>query len=37
VTAGDQVYLATDNDGVEENYGETLFFGLGPVARAFGL
>ena len=24
VTADDQVYLATDNDGVEENYGETL-------------
>ncbi len=37
VTADDQVYLATDNDGVEENYGETLFFGLGSVALAFGL
>lgn len=29
VTADDQVYLATDNDGVEENYGEDAFFGLG--------
>jgi hypothetical protein len=37
ITAAGQVFLATDNDGVDENYGETLFFGLGPVARAFGL
>ena len=28
VTAGGRVYLATDNDGVDENYGETLFFRL---------
>jgi hypothetical protein len=28
VTRDRKVFLATDNDGVEENYGETLFFGL---------
>jgi hypothetical protein len=35
VTKHGRVYLATDNDGVEDNLGETLFFGLGPVWRAF--
>jgi hypothetical protein len=24
-----RLFLATDNDGVEDNYGETLFFSLG--------
>ena len=28
VTAAGEVFLATDNDGVDENYGETLFFRL---------
>lgn len=28
ITAGGEVFLATDNDGVDENYGETLFFRL---------
>lgn len=27
--AADRLWLATDNDGVDENYGETLFFPLG--------
>jgi hypothetical protein len=35
VTAGGRVLLATDNDAVEENYGETLFLDLGPVGDAF--
>ena len=35
VTAGGEMFLDTDNDGVDENYGETLFFSLGPVAKAF--
>ena len=29
VTAAGEIILATDNDGVDENYGETLFFSLG--------
>jgi hypothetical protein len=29
VTADGRLFLATDNDGVEDNYGETLFFSLG--------
>jgi hypothetical protein len=29
VTKDGRLYLATDNDGVDENYGETLFLGLG--------
>jgi Esterase-like activity of phytase/LVIVD repeat len=29
VTRNGRIYLATDNDGVDENYGETLFFRLG--------
>ena len=28
VTRHGRAYLATDNDGVDENYGETLFFSL---------
>lgn len=36
ITKHGRVYLATDNDGVEDNLGETLFFGLGPAWRAFG-
>jgi Esterase-like activity of phytase len=34
VTADGRVYLATDNDGVDENFGETLFLGLGDWRRA---
>jgi hypothetical protein len=30
------VFPATDNDGVDANYGETLFFSLGPLDSAFG-
>ena len=33
VTRDGRVWLATDNDGVDENYGETLFFDLGTPAR----
>jgi hypothetical protein len=29
LTSGGELFLATDNDGVDENYGETLFFELG--------
>ena len=29
VAADGEVFLATDNDGVDGNYGETLFFGVG--------
>ena len=29
VSGGGRLFLATDNDGVDENYGETLFFSLG--------
>jgi hypothetical protein len=29
VTRDGRLFLVTDNDGVEDNYGETLFFGLG--------
>jgi hypothetical protein len=36
ITADGDVWLATDNDGVDENYGETLFFDLGHARRAFG-
>lgn len=35
ITADRRVFLATDNDGVEDNYGETLFFDIGKVSRAF--
>lgn len=34
VSARGEVYLATDNDGVDENYGETLFLDLGSVDAA---
>ncbi len=33
LTADGRVWLATDNDGVDENYGETLFFELGGSCR----
>ncbi|MEX1295065.1 MAG: esterase-like activity of phytase family protein, partial [Candidatus Limnocylindrales bacterium] len=36
VSADGTVYLATDNDGVDENYGETVFIRLGSVEEAFG-
>jgi hypothetical protein len=36
VAADGQVYLVTDNDGVDENYGETVFLGLGSLGEAFG-
>jgi hypothetical protein len=36
VTADGIVYLATDNDGLDENYGETVFIRLGSVEEAFG-
>ncbi len=36
ISARGQVYLATDNDGVEENYGETLFLDLGTAERLLG-
>jgi DNA-binding beta-propeller fold protein YncE len=29
ITSRGEIFLATDNDGVDENYGETLFFSLG--------
>ena len=29
VTRDGRVFAATDNDGLDENYGETLFFSLG--------
>jgi hypothetical protein len=34
VTADGRLFLATDNDGVEDNYGETLFVSLGNWRRA---
>ena len=36
VSADGTVYLATDNDGVDDNYGETVFISLGSVEEAFG-
>ena len=36
VSADGIVYLATDNDGVDGNYGETVFIRLGSVEEAFG-
>lgn len=35
IGADGMVYLATDNDGVDENYGETVFLRLGPWEGAF--
>ena len=29
LTKDGRLFLATDNDGLDENYGETLFFELG--------
>ena len=34
VTADGTLYLSTDNDGVDENYGETLFLDLGLATEA---
>ena len=31
-----QVYVVTDNDGVEDATGETVFLRLGPERRVFG-
>jgi hypothetical protein len=36
LTADGQVWLSTDNDGVDENYGETLLFSIGSVTGALG-
>jgi Esterase-like activity of phytase len=36
ITSDERVFLATDNDGVDANYGETLFFSLGTLETAFG-
>jgi hypothetical protein len=35
VAADGQVYAVTDNDGVDENYGETVFLRLGDWVDAF--
>jgi hypothetical protein len=35
IGADGEVYLATDNDGVDENYGETVFLRLGAWEEAF--
>jgi hypothetical protein len=35
VTADGRLFLATDNDGVEDNYGETLFFSIARAPAAF--
>jgi hypothetical protein len=35
VTRDGRVFLSTDNDGVDENYGETLMIELGDVADVF--
>ena len=32
MTSSGELWAVTDNDGVEENYGETLFIPLGPVS-----
>lgn len=37
VAADGDVYLVTDNDGVDDAPGETVFLGLGPWASALGL
>ncbi len=34
VTSDDRVHIVTDNDGVDENYGETVFLGLGRLGRS---
>jgi hypothetical protein len=35
IAADGQVYLVSDNDGVDENYGETVFLRLGDIGSAF--
>ena len=35
LTADGEAWLSTDNDGIDENYGETLMFSLGPLDQAF--
>jgi hypothetical protein len=35
LTADGEVWLSTDNDGVDENYGETLLISLGSLDEAF--
>ena len=35
ITADERVFLVSDNDGVDENYGETVFMWLGAVGQAF--
>lgn len=35
VAADGQVYLVTDNDGVDDNYGETVFVRLGDIDSTF--
>lgn len=35
LTADGEVWLSTDNDGVDENYGETLLISIGSLAEAF--
>jgi len=37
LTADGRVLMVTDNDGVDENYGETLFVDLGDATEALGL
>lgn len=34
VTSDGKVFMVTDNDGVDENYGETVFVGLGDWRKA---
>jgi hypothetical protein len=29
ITSRGEIFLATDNDGVDENFGDSLFFSLG--------
>jgi hypothetical protein len=35
LTSDQRVFIVTDNDGVDENYGETVFVGLGSLESAF--
>jgi hypothetical protein len=35
VTADGDVYIVTDNDGLDEAIGQTVFLSLGPVETAF--
>ena len=36
VAADGEVYMVTDNDGLDAAIGQTLFLGLGPIETAFG-